>query len=202
MDQCGRRPDLRHRASLRSLGRGAAIVVLGSALIGARPWAPFAGPQSDQAVKAVHLVNLTRYVEWPDEAFASERAPLVIGVLGRRFGRSLERAAKGRTTDGRRLEVRTLDNLSGAAECHLLFVPAAEWRARPDLIAMVERPGLVTVGEGEEFARAGGVISFVAVDGTIRFAVNLAARDLADVRISSRMLALATRIYDRRPETR
>lgn len=178
------------------------MVVLGSAVLGARPGTTFAGPQSQQAIIAVHLVNLTRYVEWPEEAFASERAPIVIGVLGRGVGRSLERAAKGRTTNGRRLEVLTLDNLSKVGECHLLFVPAAEWRARPGLIAMLERPGLVTVGEGEDFAQAGGVISFVVVDGTIRFAVNLAARDLADVRISSRMLALATRIYDRRPETR
>jgi hypothetical protein len=72
----------------------------------------------------------------------------------------------------------------------------ALWRLHPDLLEQLERRGLLTIGEGDKFVRSGGVLGFVPVAQTVRFAVNLDAGRRAGLRISSRMLALAVVVYD------
>ena len=51
----------------------------------------------------------------------------------------------------------------------------------------------LTVGEGAEFIRSGGMIAFVTTAETIRFLIDDAAARGAGLRISSRLLALAVR---------
>lgn len=151
----------------------------------------------ENQVKAAYLVNFTRYVEWPRQAFPTASAPVVICVLGEGpVLEELELMIEGRTTQGRPLAVRGVTGRGDQEGCHLLYVSYREWRRHPDATASMARPGVLTVGETQEFAAEGGVISFVPVDETIRFAVNLGAGSAASLSISSRMLSLATRIYD------
>jgi hypothetical protein len=156
------------------------------------------GEMPEYRVKAAYLVNFARYVEWPAQSFATPETPIRLCVVGDDpFRGDLERAARGRTAHGRPIEVRHVDRASDARSCHLVFVGYAEWRRRPDLLGALQERGVVTVGEGAAFAEAGGVLSFMPVQRTVRFAVNLAAQDDAGVRISSRMLALAARVVGR-----
>ena len=39
--------------------------------------------ESEYDVKAAYLYKFTKFVEWPEAAFASAEAPFVIGVIGR-----------------------------------------------------------------------------------------------------------------------
>src|SRR4051794_27981903 len=42
-------------------------------------------------IKAVYLYNFVQYVDWPAGAFADEKSPLIIGVLGNDpFGKILD----------------------------------------------------------------------------------------------------------------
>lgn len=147
-------------------------------------------------VKAAYLLNFTRYIEWPAEAFASPAAPVVICVVGSNpFGRELDRAAAGQTSHGRPLLIREVEDARRAQGCHMAFIGERQWRQEPGTIESLLERGVLTVGESERFARDGGVIGFLPRDGTIRFAVNISARDRAGVRISSRVLTLATALY-------
>jgi hypothetical protein len=178
------------------LSRLATTVLLWAA--GATAPAVAQAPPAPQeyAVKAAYLLNFTRYVEWPADEFASADAPIVVGVLGRNpFGPVLEQTLAGRASQGRRIELRALESVTDAEDYHVVFIAREEYRLNPDLIERLDRAGLVTIGEGETFVQRGGVLSFVLVNQTIRFAVNLSAAERAGVRISSRMLALATAVY-------
>lgn len=162
-----------------------------------RPPAP-----REYEVKAAYLLNFTRYVEWPAVAFASPDSPLVIGVLGPNpFGPVLERTLAGRTVRGRRIELRLLEAAADVEGCHAVFMAWEEYRLDPALIERLARPGLLTVGEREEFVERGGVLGFVLVNQTVRFAVNRGAAERAGLRVSSRLLALATAIHERAPGT-
>lgn len=177
--------------------RPAVVLVLGALGLAGRVRAQ-AAPAPEYEVKAAYLLNFTRYVEWPARAFAKPADPVVLCVLGADpFGALLERTVAGRTSQGRSIETRRVDGAAQARGCHLVFVTHAEWRRRPDVLAALARRGILTVGEGADFTEAGGVISFVHVEETVRFAVNLTAVDAAGLRISSRMLALATKLYSR-----
>src|ERR1041384_2864562 len=54
-----------------------------------------AGP-TDYQVKALVLLNFTKYVEWPEEAIRGPNEPLVIGVIGEsKIGDDLKKAVMG-----------------------------------------------------------------------------------------------------------
>jgi hypothetical protein len=53
---------------------------------------------------------------------------------------------------------------------------------------------ILTVGEDEPFARAGGIINFVLKNGKVRLAINLIPARKAGLVISSKVLAVADEV--------
>ncbi len=154
-------------------------------------------------IEAAYLINFTRYVQWPVSAFSSTNSPIVLCVVGRTsLTGELERQSTGRTSQGRPITVRRVFNRPEAEGCHVVFITFDEWRSQPDLAASLVRPGVLTVGESEAFAAEGGVIAFVPVEQAMRFAVNLEAGGAAGLTLSSRMVALATRVFGDTAEAR
>jgi hypothetical protein len=94
---------------------------------------------------------------------------------------------------GREVVVRRIAGAPPAADCQVAYLGRGADRRRV-LPAWRGRPVLV-VGDGDGFAADGGTVGFVIVDGTVRFEVNLAAARADGLQISSRVLALATRVY-------
>ena len=146
-------------------------------------------------VKAAFLYNFTRFVEWPEQAFDTPRDPLVIGVLGERaLAENLRTIAAGRKVNGRRIVVREIENRDDAAAAQVLFVGVAgdaHFGALRD--ALAERP-VLTVGESSAFASAGGAIVLVEHGGKLRFEINVAAAERAQVRVSAELQKLATAV--------
>src|SRR5262245_37705272 len=80
-------------------------------------------------IKAAFLYNFTKFVEWPQERFAGENAPFVIGVLGRNpFGDELEKIVHDRKVNGRTIVIRDFASATEASAAsrslHVLFVAA------------------------------------------------------------------------------
>jgi hypothetical protein len=157
------------------------------------------GPLEYQ-VKAAYLLNFTRYVEWPEQAFTSPTAPIELCVLGSDpFQGALEQAVAGRLTRGRPLIVHFKRSAAEARYCPVVFVPGPVWQRNRGVLDQLQGHGVLTVGESKEFAEAGGIIGFVIQEASVRFVVNLDARDRAGLRISSRMLALAEDLVGGKP---
>ncbi|HZN98536.1 MAG TPA: YfiR family protein [Gemmatimonadales bacterium] len=156
----------------------------------------YRGASLEYQVKAAYLLNFTRYVEWPSQAFQAPTDPVRVCVLGRDpFDGVLDATLEGKTTQGRPLALRRVRSSADAAGCHLVFISRETWRTLGELPRTLRSPGRLTVGESDEFAQAGGVIGFVIQDEAVRFVVNAEARDRAGLRISSRMLSLAAAVY-------
>ena len=151
-------------------------------------------------VKAALLLNFARFIEWPAAAFADARAPIQICVFAPSpFGEVLHRVVDGETVGERPVSSREVHNASDGAGCHLLFVPAgAEARALTALRHTA--PHTVTVGESPRFEQMGGAVNLVVASGRVRFNVNLQPVEERGVRISARMLHLATRVDRTTPQ--
>jgi hypothetical protein len=157
------------------------------------------GISLEYQVKAAYLLNFTRYVEWPAQAFDRPGDPVTICVLGQDpFGSVLDATLLGRTAQGRPASVRRISAVGETEGCHLVFISRETWRSQPDLPRRLRSVGMLTVGESDEFAQRGGVIAFVIQNEAVRFVVNAEARDRAGLRISSRMLSLAAAVYGQR----
>ncbi|MCU1337803.1 MAG: YfiR family protein [Bryobacterales bacterium] len=148
---------------------------------------------NEYQVKAAFLYAFAKYVEWPPQAFSSASAPISICVLGDDpFGAFLDDAIRGKTVGDRPLALYRLAELPAGRDCKILFIATSERRRMAALLASASTPGLLTVGDTAEFAAQGGVIGLRRDGERIRMLVNLLAAEKAKLRISSRVLSLAT----------
>lgn len=154
---------------------------------------PAQTPSVEYRVKAAYIFNFAKFVTWPQAAFAAPDAPIVIGILGKDpFGGAVDQAVAGKLVERRPLQVRRLSSADKASGCHILFIASSERQWMPDILKDAQRTCMLTVGETEDFLEIGGMIQFVPHENNIRLQVNLDATQAAGLKISSKLLQIAT----------
>lgn len=175
---------------------GRLVLVLALAL--APALAPALAQPSEEAVKAAFLPRFARYVSWPAGSVPAAATPFTLCVVGRDpFGPLLDRAAGGELIDGHRVAVRRMTNPAQSAGCHLAFVQGAAAADTGRMLAALRGRPILTITD----ARAGaarGIIHFTIVGGRVRFFIDDAAAAERGLTISSRLLALAAGVRQRR----
>jgi hypothetical protein len=146
---------------------------------------------SEYQVKAAFLYKFARFIEWPAASFADTASPLIIGILGKDpFGPMLDQAIAGKLVKGRPLQVVRFSRLDQPPRCHILFVGQ---RAEPDLaqlFALLGNRSVLSVGDSEDFAQAGGMIRLLVSGQHVLFEINTEAAQRAGLKISSQLLKL------------
>jgi hypothetical protein len=147
-------------------------------------------------VKAAYLLNFTRYVEWPTEAFNASDSPLVICVLGADpFGSVLDKTISNKSSQGRRVVVQRFHDPSRASgACQLIFISQSEQSRESELLKTTSGKPILTIGESSSFLQRGGIINLGIFDEIVRFDVNLRAAEAAQLKLSARMLPLARKM--------
>ena len=149
-------------------------------------------PSPEYRVKAVFLYHFTQFVEWPDSAFESATAPIVIGVLGEDpFGDFLDETVAGELVRGRPIRIQRFTRSSQIGVCHVLFVSGSQARRMQGTFRTLSGKPILTVGDADEFADEGGMVQFVTSRGRIRLRINVQTVRDAGLTISSRLLNLA-----------
>jgi hypothetical protein len=144
-------------------------------------------------VKAAFLLNFAKFVEWPAQAFTSPSQPIGICVLGQNpFGSSLAEVVEGNQVAGRAFMTRQISEAGEAAGCHIVFLGASERKRLGLLLVQFGQLPLLTVGETDDFLPSGGVVCFKVQGGRVRFEIDEAAAGRAGLRISSKLLSLAS----------
>lgn len=165
-------------------------LLVSAALLAQLGWAQTGAAASEPEIKSAMLFHFAKFVEWMGPK-GDARAPVVIGVAGDDGVReAMEELLKERGA-GRPIQVRRIEAAGEAEACHILYLGKGVKKRTGDFLAAAKR-GVVTVGDGEAFTKAGGVIGFIVVDNKLRFEVSLAGAGQAGVTISSRLLRLAT----------
>lgn len=166
------------------------ILRISAILFGVWLAAPVRAQTADEyRVKAAFLYNFAKFVEWPAQAFKGPADPISICIIGKNpFGNALEQAVIGQTVQGRAFTVRQVTEAPG---CQVLFVSSSERKRLPDILRQAKPPGVLTVGECDNFTAEGGVMNFRIQDGTVKIQVNVDAAAQQQIRISSKLLGLA-----------
>jgi hypothetical protein len=152
-----------------------------------------AEPLPESQVKAAFLINFPRYVEWPAAAFTATNSPIVIAVLGKtEVTAELQKIIAGRIVNGRSIVLKQLVSGDETGGCHILFLSAAESQLAPFLLAKLKDRSVLTVGESADFLERGGLIKLTRRDQKIALEINLSAADQAGLKISSKLLSVAS----------
>lgn len=149
-------------------------------------------PPLEAGVKAAFLYNFAKFIDWPASISVTPDKTFVIGVVGDTPVLAALSSLEGSEIKGRRLVVRRFVRPEVAA-CHVLFVDAAQTAAFAQEAAGLREVPILTVGEGDEFLKAGGMIAFVKDGGKMRYRVRAHAAEAARLSISSKLLNLADR---------
>lgn len=175
------------------------IAVALSALL-ARPGlaiaeAPLPPPAaSEYEVKAAFVYNFAKFVEWAEPA----KHAMTFCVAGPDSAYlALKQVVRGKKIGGRDLTMKRLNPGEEALDrCQVAFIAWRDKKRSVAALAVLEKQGVLTVGDEDGFLSAGGVIHFLLEDRKVRFEINLAAARKARLTISSKLLQLATSVRE------
>lgn len=148
------------------------------ALLGvAHPAVAFAEVTPEMRIKVAYLYNFMKFVYWPD---SKDDLNLCV-VASADFEKVARENMVGRKAQGRAIQVRTVrsDELQS---CQVVYSDQALSKVGP---------GVLTVGEGQDFVRDRGMIAFAVVQDRVRFYINLDALRAAQLRADSQLLVSA-----------
>jgi len=182
----------RHRGSVPSLVGLTLILLFVPVSVSAQASVP-----AEYRAKASFLTTFPSFIDWPESAFLSAQTPFLVCVFGDfRFGTALAESARSVSPHGRLEDVRWVRRDREVRNCQILFVSDSEAKRYAGILQAVHGRAILTVGETMDFLSAGGMLSFSFQNGTLQFDVNLAAANQAHLRVSSRLLVLARRVFN------
>jgi hypothetical protein len=161
-------------------------------------------PASEYDIKAAFLYNFIKFVEWPSDAFYEKDAPITIGVLSEKgenpfidtfaLTNYLDGAVHGKTLNDRKIKVRESEHIIALKDCQLIFISRSEKSHLREIFNAINGRPILTVGDTDNFCQQGGMINFIQHSGKVRFEINLIAAEKARLKISSKLLNVATLI--------
>lgn len=155
--------------------------------------APSAAP--DVAVVAAFLYNFARFTEWPH---LPGGAAIVACVVGNdEIAEALTGIVRGKNIGGHALTVVRSTDGATWGDCQMLFIAGGQTSRAAGGLAGIRRQPVLTASDAKGFSRSGGIVEFYVDAGRMRFVINLDAVERSGLRLSSRLLGLATVIRDR-----
>lgn len=148
-------------------------------------------------VKGEFLYNFAKFVKWPRDSEVGLKGELRVCVLGSEEVTSiLSEVMHGRNAGRRDVTVRRVDDLVTVGWCRIFFLTESA-EMEPEVLAnSLGASSILTVGEMSGFASRGLMVNFVTEAGTVRFEINEKAAQRAGLKISSKLLRLATLVDD------
>jgi hypothetical protein len=140
-------------------------------------------------VKVAFVYNFARFVEWPQ---SPPRQAIRIAVVGRGdLATPLEEITRGKTVNGRSIEVVRLTAAVPIPRCDILLVEHSESKHVNNIIQSVAGKPVLTVSDGPNCMRDGAMIGFLLVEESVRFQINQEAAEKAGLKVSSQLLKVA-----------
>ncbi len=151
----------------------------------------FADSVEEYTAKSVLALNLARFSEWPPEVFKANITTVNLCLIGNSVDFQPFSMIDKKPVGNKSLLLRNINNNKQLDDCHLLYV-SADTNINAGLIEASNKRHILTIGENEDFLANGGAVYLEVVDSKITLHVNLRATEKAGIRISSRVLKLAT----------
>lgn len=149
------------------------------------------GDAEEYRLKAAYLYNFISFTEWP----AGQGGPLQVCVYGPDpFGEHLDRLA-ARGVGGRPLVPRRLSSARDLAQCQVVFISRDVAGNLARVFDHIEGRPVLTVADTPGLAAQGVMLNLDLDQGRVGFEANLGSVQAAGLRLSSKVLRLASRVY-------
>jgi len=144
-------------------------------------------------VKAAFLFHFAQFVDWPASVLNSGDPTLNLCIFDDEPRRQeFQSTIDGKSIGVRVFHVRLISQPQEIQGCNILFLSRDEVRRQTAILKSLRGMPVLTVGETSNFLSDGGMIRFHIEDDKIRFDINLGGAESSHLKISSRLLLLAT----------
>jgi hypothetical protein len=147
---------------------------------------------AEAAVKAAVVHKITKFVAWPDTAFASRDSPIRFCVAGQALMFDALQNLAERPIQGRPVHVVHMQEPVGmASNCDVLYLSPQKDQAAVDWLQPIADSPVLTFGESGKKGADGSIVRVSIRRDKVRFAINTDASDRAGLSISAQLLQLA-----------
>ncbi len=153
---------------------------------------------AENEVKAAFVYNFAHFVRWPEGHNLRPGEPFRYCVLDDTLAPLLAKAVSGETLDGHPLVVQRQPESRNFQECHLIYFgdqSAISPASQAELLRRLSGP-ILTVSDQPGFAARGGMITLTHKRGRIHPVINTDAIERTELRVSAKLLNLATLTRD------
>lgn len=181
------KPNLSRSRERHRCARAALAVCLALSL-GAQVKADLA---REARIKAVLVIRLVKFVEWPGETRAE---PLNICTWGESSTTAGLHGLQGQSVREREIRVRKLATTASGPDsrgCQVLFVSDGAPELSPGALKGMGNPALLTISEMPDFRKYGGIISLITQDNRVAFDIHLGNARESGLQIGAPLLQLA-----------
>jgi len=152
------------------------------------------GESVEYRAKAAFMEKITRFINWPAiSSVQNNTSPFRLCVIGKNpFGDELQDMASISRIKEKTTELVFLDNGSISSNCDMLFIARSKQQNLKSILEQLNASPVLTVADTSNFVSQGVMINFIYKDNRIHLEINNQAAKLANFKISSRLLKLAT----------
>jgi hypothetical protein len=167
------------------------VVLYALIALGLRPG--YAQQEIDEPrLKGGFLLRFAQFVEWPPEV-TRPQPTINLCLAGGGPQRSfLEELVVGETIEGKPLRVMEATPAT-IEQCHVAFLGGGD-AARRRLLGRIAKQPILTVSDAPRFLDEGGIVEMRVVDNRVRFDVDADAARLANLRLHTQLLRLASNV--------
>ncbi len=149
----------------------------------------------EASLRAEFVYRFATLTTWPAAAFGPGGDSACIAVIGdEKFANALQKTIEGKQLHGREIVVKYLENREVGHACQVLFLAGSQAEHIADAVRVVSARPVLTVSDADSFVEQGGMIQLLSVNNKLGFAINRGAAARSELRISSKLLRLATRV--------
>ena len=169
---------------------GLRILICLAVLLGCQPPA-WADNGVEYRLKVAFLYNFASFTTWP----AGPETFLNLCIFGPDpFGEDLDKL-QGRSVAGGSLAVRRTNSTDALVNCQMVFISRPAMGNLPQVLERLRGRPVLTVTDTPGAARLGVAINMTTEQGTVRFEANQEAARRNGLVLSSKLLRLATEVY-------
>ncbi len=146
--------------------------------------------KDELALKVAFVYNFALFTEWPAEVAST----LNLCILGQdSFGRVIDEL-QGKAVGGRSLSVQRKAVGESMKNCQITFISASAITHLPRVLEDARNHPMLTIADSPGAARQGVALNLTLNRNKISFEANLLAASAGQVKLSSKLLRLATEV--------
>ena len=146
--------------------------------------------------KALLVYNFIKSTSWPEGSFKNKTSPIEVAVVGDQDLFKSFQPYQGKRVKGRPLKIVKLKLMTELKTEHVLYV-SGKWNTSIKIslqnLSYAKKPTL-TIGESEDFALNGGIISIIRKNNHLALLTNPNAAKISNLFLSRNLVKLSRQV--------